>query len=79
MASVVVLGVAAVVVNLVITLVAGWDLAGSYCTDLGATDSFCNGVWWRTAVDYLPAWLIGGQIISAIALAFPCAIFRIGD
>ena len=40
------------------------------------SDAFCDGVYWTTAVEYLPVGLYIGQILVVFALASPYALVR---
>ena len=73
LASVAVLGVGSLMVTLSINAIAGWNLDAS-CP---GTATFCDGIYWQTVVEYLPTWLIIGQIMVVLALASPFAIFRV--
>ena len=42
----------------------GWALA---CP---GSDAFCEGQLWTTLVGYLPTWLILGQVVALVAMAF---------
>ena len=75
LASMAVLGVGSLMVTLSLNALSGWDLGTDYCP---GTETFCNGVYWQVAVDYLPAWLYIGQILVVLVLASPRAIVRIG-
>ena len=68
-----VLGVGAVLVTLSVSIAIGWDV-NAICP---GTATFCKTVWWRTVVDYLPAWLFLGQILVALTLGSPWAIIRL--
>ena len=72
-ASLTVLGMASVLVTVTLNLTAGWTI-DAICP---GSKTFCDGVFWQAAVDYLPAWLFIAQVMVVIALASPVAIFRV--
>ena len=74
LSSMAVLGVGSLMVTLTFTLIAGWNV-NAICP---GSDSFCNGVYWKTAVKYLPVWLFLGQSMVVLALASPFAMLRVG-
>ena len=65
--SMTVLAVGVLMVTLAFNLISGWTL-DPMCP---GTDTFCDGVWWRTVVEHLPTWLFMGQIMVVLALASP--------
>ena len=67
-----VLAIGSLLVTLSLNMIAGWSLDAS-CP---GSEAFCDGVYWRTVVKYLPAWLYIGQIMVVIALASPYALVR---
>ena len=69
-----VLGVGSLMVTFTLNQLVGWNVDAA-CP--GST-SFCDGVYWRTVVEYLPIWLYVGQLLVVLAVASPFALVRIG-
>ena len=74
LASLAVLGVGSLMVTLSLNSISGWSLDAS-CP---GTATFCDGIYWRTVVEYLPGWLYVAQVLVVFALASPFALARIG-
>ena len=68
------LGVAMVLVTFTLNQLGGWNLDAA-CP---GTPSFCNGIYWKAVVEYLPTWLFIGQILVVLALSSPYALLRAG-
>lgn len=75
MVVVLALGIVTVLGTVVMNSILGWDLrAAGVCP---GPDEFCNGVYWRTVADYLPTWLLLGQIGVVFSLGSPVALLRV--
>ena len=74
LASLTVLGLASIAVTATLNVLGGWTL-DDICP---GSDTFCNGVFWTAAVDYLPGWLFVAQILVVLALTTPIAVVRTG-
>lgn len=68
--SMAVLGVGSLMITLTLNMILGWSMA-AVCP---GSDSLCNGIYWQTAVKYLPAWLFIGQLLVVLSLASPFTI-----
>ena len=67
------LGVGSLMVTLSLNAIGGWSLDAS-CP---GTEAFCDGIYWKTVVEYLPTWLYVAQVLVVLAAASPFALVRI--
>ena len=72
-ASLAVLGVCTLMFPLTANFILGWNLDAT-CP---GTETFCNGVYWRYLVDYLPTWLFIAHVMVVLALSMPVALVRV--
>lgn len=67
------LGVGIALLTLTFTYISGWSI-DPLCP---GSETFCDGVYWTTAVEYLPVWLFTGQIMVVLALASPFSLLNL--
>ena len=74
MVALLIIGIASVIGSVSLNMVLGWDLSAAAACP--GEPAFCDGLHWRTVANYLPAWLVIGQIVVVFGLASPVAAVR---
>ena len=69
-----VFGVSVMMFTLALNAIGGWTLD----TDCPGSPAFCDGVFWRAVVEYLPTWLYVAHILVVLVLSSPVALLRVG-